>query len=85
MKYHITLMNSLGVCCEHTLDLPVEQEITWEDFENLKPVKDITLMNPTMRIIDITPDGMPDVFTDEEQQSNTARYFRQGLTVEDAE
>ena len=54
---------------EHTLDLPVTPEITYHDFERLKEVKELLLMNPTMTLQDVTPDGMPDWFTDEEQMS----------------
>lgn len=52
---------------EHTLELPVTPEITYYDFERLKEVKELLLMNPTMRLQDVTPDGMPDRFTDDEQ------------------
>ena len=55
---------------EHTLDLPVTPEITWHDFERLEQVQNLLLMNPTMRLHDVTPDGMPDWFTDEEQMLN---------------
>ena len=51
---------------EHDLDLPVTAEITWHDFEQLALVKDLLLMNPTMRLHDVTPDGMPDRFTEDE-------------------
>lgn len=55
---------------EHTLDLPVTPEITWHDFERLEQVQNLLLMNPTMTLHDVTPDGMPDWFTDEEQMLN---------------
>jgi hypothetical protein len=54
---------------EHDLDLPVTPEITYYDFERLKEVKELLLMNPTMRLHDVTPDGMPDWFTDEEMMA----------------
>jgi hypothetical protein len=54
---------------EHLLDLPVTPEITYYDFERLKEVKELLLMNPTMRLHDVTPDGMPDWFTDEEMMA----------------
>jgi hypothetical protein len=55
---------------EHTLDLPVTPEITYYDFERLKEVKELLLLNPTMRLQDVTPDGMPDRLTDDEIMSN---------------
>jgi hypothetical protein len=55
---------------EHDLDLPVTPEITYHDFLNLKEVKELLLLNPTMSLQDVTPDGMPDRFTDEEIMSN---------------
>lgn len=53
---------------EHTLDLACTDDITWEDFIQLRSVKDLMLINPTMTILDVTPDGMPDIFTDTEMQ-----------------
>lgn len=70
MKYHLILINDHGFCSEHTLDLPVTPEITWHDFERLELVQNLLLMNPTMTLHDVTPDGMPDWFTDEEQMLN---------------
>ena len=55
---------------EHDLDLPVTPEITYYDFERLKEVKELLLLNPTMRLQDVTPDGMPDRYTDDEIMSN---------------
>jgi len=55
---------------EYTLDLPVDPEITWKDFEGLSQVKNLLLLNPTMKILDVTPEGMPDRFTDEQQMLN---------------
>jgi hypothetical protein len=54
---------------EHDLDLPVTPEITYYDFERLKEVKELLLLNPTMQLQDVTPHGMPDRFTDEEMMS----------------
>jgi hypothetical protein len=67
MKYHLTLINTDGFMLEETLDLPVQPEITWSDFESLAQVKNLMLLNPTMTLLDVTPDGMPDRFTDEQQ------------------
>ena len=53
---------------ESTLDLPVEDTISWQDFVQLRLVRDLVLANPTMQIIDITPQGMADSFTQEQQR-----------------
>jgi hypothetical protein len=66
MKYHLTLINDHGFFSEHTLDLPVTDDITWQDFVKLSRVKDLLLMNPTMRLHDVTPDGMPSWYTDDQ-------------------
>ena len=66
MKYHLTLINPDGFMLEQTLDLPVEDSISWHDFSQLSRVKDLLLLNPTMRLHDVTPDGMPDWYTDEQ-------------------
>ena len=68
MKYIITLSNDHGAMLEETLDLPVEDTITWHDFSQLRLVKDLVLANPSMQIIDITPEGMPDIFTQEQHR-----------------
>jgi hypothetical protein len=70
MKYHITTLTDMGVFETHVLDLPVDDSITWPDFVNLTPVRQLT-----GQIVDITPDGMPDQFTDPEQLNNSRRYF----------
>ena len=54
---------------EHTLDLACTDEATWAEFMQQAKVKDLMLMNPTMTILDVTPEGMPDWFSDAEQQS----------------
>jgi hypothetical protein len=48
------------------MDLPVTPEITWPDFVNLEPVRQLLARHPSMRLQDVTPDGMPDWFTDED-------------------
>jgi len=63
-------MNDQGIMLEQALDLPVTPEITWDDFVQQRAVKDLLLKNPTMWLQDVTPHGMPDKFTDEEQLSN---------------
>ena len=73
---------------EETLDLPVTDDITWQDFVKLSKVKDLLLLNPTMRLHDVTPDGMPSWFTDEqillitlEHQGIRKRQNQSGATV----
>lgn len=51
---------------EHTLELPVTDEIKWHDFVRLEQVRELLLLNPTMWLQDVTPEGMPDSFSDEE-------------------
>jgi hypothetical protein len=70
MKYIITLINSEGIMSEHTLQLPVSSDIQWHDFVALSQVKNLLLMNPTMTILDVTPEGMSDRFTDEQMMAN---------------
>jgi hypothetical protein len=75
MLYHLILINDMGTMSEHTVDLPVTPQVTWQDFEQLTAIKQLLLLNPTMRLHDITPDGMPDWFTDDDwmriQQAHT--------------
>jgi hypothetical protein len=68
MKYILTLITTDGLMLEETLDLPCEDTITWQDFMSLGAVKDLMLLHPSMTIIDVTPHGMPDWFSDEEQR-----------------
>lgn len=77
MKYIITLINTSGIILEETLDLPVEDTISWADFVQLRLVKDLLLANPSMEIVDITPIGMPNSYSAEQQLINTLRH--QGL------
>jgi len=63
MKYHIT--TERGV--ETTLDLQISPEATWLQFCSLPEVE---ILGP---ILDITPDGMPDKYTDEELLTLTIR------------
>ena len=67
MKYHLTLINTEGFCIEESLDLPVDDTANWAEFISMSAVKELMLMNPTMTIVDVTPDGMPASFTDEER------------------
>jgi hypothetical protein len=64
MIFHITLVNSEGIMLEQSLDLPITDDATYEQFMQLASVKELLLMNPTMTILDVTPDGMPDWFSD---------------------
>jgi hypothetical protein len=70
MKYHITTLTHGGEYATHSLDLAVEDTISWQDFVNLSPVRQLE-----GKIVDITPDGMPDQYTDPEQLNNSRRYF----------
>ena len=67
MKYHLTLINTDGFMVEETLDLPVEDTIVWEDFVQLGKVRECLQMHPTMQLVDVSPDGMPDSFSDDER------------------
>jgi hypothetical protein len=62
---------------EELLDLPVEPEISWSDFLSLSQVKNLLLLNPTMTLLDVTPNGMPDTFTDEEKMRR--QLFSMGI------
>lgn len=77
MNYTLTLINDAGVMLEQQVSLPVEDTITWADFVSLRSVRDCLLLHPTMRLIDVTPGGMPDTFTDE--QSRELQLTRMGL------
>lgn len=66
MQYHITLVN----LTTHTLDLPIQDTATWEDFENLSAVRALG-----HKVLDVTPVGMPDRFTDEEMLTNQLTRF----------
>ena len=58
MKFQILLLNELGTYTEHELTLPVGSDIAWDDFVNLRAVKDLLLANPNSSIIDITPEDL---------------------------
>lgn len=64
MKYTLTLVNDMGIFREETLDLPVSDDISWQDFVQLTLVKNLLLSAPSMQLIDITPEGMPDRFSE---------------------
>ena len=66
MLYHLTLINSQGFMQEHSLDLPVNDTVQYNEFIALPAVKELLLMHPTMQIQDVTPDGMSDTFSIEE-------------------
>jgi hypothetical protein len=74
MKYHLTLINPEGIMLEETLDLPVSDDISWQDFTQLTKVKNLLLLNPTMKLHDVTPDGMPSWYTDEQLLRITLNY-----------
>jgi hypothetical protein len=54
---------------EESLDLPLDDTANYTEFMQLPAVKELLLMNPTMRLQDVTPDGMPDWFSDEEKMT----------------
>lgn len=83
MKYHLTLINPAGVLVEHTVNLPVEDTITWQDFVQLRAVLDVMLMNPTCELVDVTPDGMSDWYTDAEAMSRQIELmgFKKSFTT----
>ena len=58
---------------EQSLDLPCTDEARYEEFMQLEAVKDLLLMNPTMTILDVTPDGMPDWFSDGDMMDSQLR------------
>jgi len=64
MKYILTLINDMGMIAEETLELPVSDDITWQDFVQLTLVKNLLLTFPSMQLVDITPQDMPDRFTE---------------------
>jgi hypothetical protein len=63
MKYHIVTESGSEV----TLDLPISPEATWLQFCSLPEVK---ILGP---LLDITPDGMPDRWTEDEWMIMTIR------------
>lgn len=65
MLYHITTVDYIT----HTLDLPLEETDSLEAFEQHPEIR--ALGQP---ILDITPDGMPDRFTDEEMMTILLRH-----------
>jgi hypothetical protein len=83
MKYHLTLRNPEGIMLEQTVDLPVEDSITWHDFTQLSKVKDLLLLNPSMTLWDVTPDGVPDRYTEEQILRITLQH--QGLRKSQAQ
>ena len=66
MKYHLTLINDYGIMLESTVDLPVTDDISWHDFSQLSQIKHLLMLNPSMRLHDVTPDGMPSWYTDDQ-------------------
>jgi hypothetical protein len=82
MKYILTLVNDQGFMHEEQLDLPVTDNITWADFINLRQVRDCLLMHPSMRLLDVTPDGMPNIYTDEQQRINQLGHINLAKEVD---
>jgi hypothetical protein len=65
---------------EESLDLPVSDDISWQDFTQLSKVKDLLLLNPSMTLLDVTPDGMPSWYTDEQLLTLTLTNMGQRKT-----
>lgn len=82
MKFIITLSDET----EHTLHLPVLDSISWADFMQLALVKDLLLLNPGLTVMDITPEGMPDRFTDAQAMALQLEHqgLRKGVTAKGA-
>jgi hypothetical protein len=57
-------MNDQGFMLEETVSLPVSDDISWQDFVQLAAVKNILLINPSMQLVDVSPEGMPDRFNE---------------------
>lgn len=75
MKFYITLINNQnGILFDESITLPVSMEITWEDFVNLRPVKELLSSYVNCEIVDITPEGMPDKFTEAETLDNILEH-----------
>ena len=77
MNYHLTLINDHGIILEETVDLAVTDDIKWHDFEQLAEVRLLLMRNPTMKLLDVTPDGMPSWYTDEQILTLTMKNMGQ--------
>lgn len=66
MIFQITLINSYGLTREHTVDLPITDEATWEAALALPQVKNL-LVNFDGHVLDISPDGMTNLASEEER------------------
>jgi len=60
MKYHL-LLEHQGQFRQEQMDLPVDSEIAWHDFVNLKAVKEFLLANPNFVLLDVTPDSLNEI------------------------
>ena len=65
MKFQITLINSYGLTQEHTLDLPITDEATWDTAMSLPQVRQ--LVRDDYQVLDISPDGMTNLISEEER------------------
>jgi hypothetical protein len=70
MIYHVILQDSQGTQTTHTIDVDCDALSTWSAFAQQQPVKQLLLLHPNQTLYDVTPDGMPDWFTDEQELSN---------------
>ena len=65
MIFQITLINSYGLTQEHTLDLPITDEATWDTAMSLPQMK--RLVPDDWQVLDISPDGMTNLISEEER------------------
>ena len=65
MKFQITLINTLGLTREHTLNLPITDEATWDTAMTLPQVRQ--LVQDDWQVLDISPDGMTNLVSEEER------------------
>jgi hypothetical protein len=65
MIFQITLINSYGLTREHTVDLPITDQATWEAALVLPQIK--LMIQDDWQVLDISPDGMTNLASEEER------------------
>jgi hypothetical protein len=75
MIYHVILQDSQGAQTAHTVVVDCDANSTWSAFEQQQPVKQLLHLHPNQTLYDVTPDGMPDWFTDEQELSNQRAHM----------
>lgn len=65
MIFQITLINSYGLTREHTLDLPITDEATWDAALALPQIRQLVLDD--WQVLDISPDGMTNLVSEEQR------------------